>query len=227
MNEFDNYIKDYRSNNDNALWLSGESSEFFATYKVEKLVEWFGNLEHQTILDFGCGDGLMLSKLVQKTGNNHAYGVDPSPKSIAQAQKRYPGINFQISSEKNTQLNFENHFFDFIFSAGTFHHIPFALHHNYVQELMRILKPNGHLVIFELNPLNPLTQITFRNNPIDKNATMLSAHYSYNLLKKYGTTEIRYVAFYPKFLGTFRWSEKFFTKLPLGALYAAILKKEA
>jgi SAM-dependent methyltransferase len=94
-----------------------------------------------------------------------------------------------------------------------------------MKEIVRILKPGGVFVIFELNPLNPLTVRTFRRNPIDQDATMLKPWYAYNLTNKFGTSTIKFYCFFPKFFAWLRPLEKFLTKFPFGALYAMILKK--
>jgi ubiquinone/menaquinone biosynthesis C-methylase UbiE len=154
------------------------------------------------------------------------YGIDPSSKSIKDAQYNYPAINFSINSEDSTTLAFEDSTFDMIFSAGTFHHIPFRMHDSYIAELIRILKNNGYLIIFELNPFNPLTIATFKANPIDKNAHMLSPWYTYSLLAKHGAPVTKFIAFFPNCLRFLRSFEKFLTAIPLGALYATIIKKK-
>lgn len=225
MKEFDNYIENYRKNCDNALSISGESSAFFAEYKALKLKEWFPEYKTKkcSILDFGCGDGLMTSFV--KSNFNHAalYGVDPSPESIKTAQQNFPGIIFSANSENTSDLNFDKNTFDLIFSAGTFHHIPFEKHQGYLDEIFRILKPGGSFILFELNPLNPLTVITFKRNPIDYNATMMTPWYSYSLCKKFSKKcSTKFYCFYPNFLRKLRFSEKFMTKIPFGALYAII-----
>jgi ubiquinone/menaquinone biosynthesis C-methylase UbiE len=225
--EFDSYINNYRQNCDNALWLSGESSDYFAQYKAQKIYQWFSKKisKGQKILDFGCGDGLMTFYISQLFKDSHVFGVDPSPESIKEAQKKYTYIHFSTNSETTTHLNFENATFDLIYSAGTFHHIPFVMHQGYIDELMRLLKPGGLLTIFELNPLNPLTIYTFRNNQIDKHAQMLTPWYAFNLAKNYKKS-IQFVCFFPKPLKIFRHLEPFLSKLPLGALYALTLYKD-
>lgn len=227
--EFDHYIKDYRKNLDNALSLSGESSSFFAEYKALKLKEWF--LERivisQHILDFGCGDGVMTSFVAQYFPNASVYGIDPSPDSIKTAQQTYPAITFSTNYEDKTDLAFQDNTFDLIFTAGTFHHIPFNNHEGYFKEIFRILKPGGSFVLFELNPLNPLTVITFKRNPIDQNATMMTPWYSYKQCKKIWQKKLnlKFFCFYPRSLGWLRPTEKYITKVPLGALYAIIGNK--
>jgi ubiquinone/menaquinone biosynthesis C-methylase UbiE len=225
--EFDNYIDKYRDNCSNALWLSGESSDYFALYKAQKLKSWFPNNQYKSIkiLDFGCGDGLMTHYVSTLFSNATVYGVDPSEKSIIVAQKKFPHIQFQQNSETSTHLNFKDHTFDIIFSAGTFHHIPFAMHKNYLNELLRVLKPSGRLVIFELNPLNPLTVYTFKNNPIDAHAKMLNPWYAYNLTKAFAKPTLKFICFFPKPLKWLRGIEFLFTKVPFGALYSLIIEK--
>lgn len=227
-NEFDDYINNYRKNNDNALWLSGESSEFFAWYKAKKLKESIELTSREPkILDFGCGDGLMTHCVKKFFAHAKLYGVDPSAKSIQEARNNFSDITFLTNSTNSTNLDFYDNTFDLIFSAGTFHHIPFEMHNDYLAELMRICKPSGYLVIFELNPLNPLTVLTFKRNPIDRDAKMLTPWYSYYLGKKYGKTAVHFICFFPKFLERLRWFERFLTKLPLGALYMISIQKDS
>jgi len=225
--EFDSYIDKYRPNLDNQLWLSGESSTFFAKYKANKLKEWFPELvlQKQKILDFGCGDGVMTNFTSDIFKNAEVYGVDPSPKSIEEAQETFTHIKFTVNSDQTTQIDYPDNTFDLIFVAGAFHHIPFSMHQGYVQELNRIAKPNGKIIIFELNPLNPLTVFTFKRNPIDQNATMLKPWYGKKLGKKFGKTKVNFYCFFPRMLRRLRFFEKYLTKLPIGALYAIIISK--
>ena len=225
--EFDEYIDGYRSNCDKFLKLSGETSAYFAEYKAQKLAEWF---PHQTrssinILDFGCGDGTMTHFVKRYFPKSQVFGMDPSPKSIAEAKSHFPGITFLVSSDEHTQLGIEDGFFDIIFSAGVFHHIPFSMHEGYIQELMKKLKPGGRLIIFELNPLNPLTVLIFKRNPIDRNAKMMWPWYTDQLTQRYGKSCTKFYCFYPRVLSWLRPTEPYLTKLPLGALYATIVEK--
>lgn len=230
--EFDCYIKNYRKNLDKSLALSGESSIYFAQYKAAKLKEWLTARANQpqTILDFGCGDGMMTSFVAKEFPRAQVYGVDPSPESIKVAQEQYPSMHFVVNSEKKSDLEFNDRMFDIVFAAGAFHHIPFEMHQGYLQEISRILKPDGVFVMFELNPFNPLTVRTFKRNPIDQNAVMLRPSYAKNLLKQTiptASVETKFYCFYPNILKYLRWTEKFMTKISMGALYATIAQKKA
>jgi len=229
--EFDHYIQNYRGNLDAHLSLSGESSTYFAQYKAQKLHEWLSSkvATHPIILDFGCGDGLMTQFVAAEFSTAACYGIDPSSESIAVAQEKYPHITFAVNSETHTSLPYEDHFFDIIFAAGAFHHIPFSMHPGYLAELKRICKPKGYIVMFELNPLNPLTVYTFKHNPIDQNAKMLTPWYAKRLcttVLKNKEITLNYYCFFPHKLRFLRPLEKFITWLPISALYAVLVKTD-
>ncbi len=226
--EFDQFAQQYRPDLDKALSLSGESSAYFAQLKVKKLAQWIPLLSNQeaTILDFGCGDGLMTSFLKQEFSRAAVFGVDPSPKSIEIAQKNYIDVSFSVNSDTATTLDFPDGMFDVVCAAGAFHHIPFSMHEGYMNEINRILKKNGTFVLFELNPLNPVTVMIFRRNPIDKNACMLWPWYARSLNSKYGKVRTKFYSFFPHALKYLRFTESFMTKVPFGALYAVIMNKK-
>lgn len=225
--EFDNYIDSYRTTCDKYVGLSGENSTFFAEYKAKKLYTWLPEYHDKecSILDFGCGDGMMTSFVKKFFPVANVTGVDPSAKSIEQARELYNNISFQETDGITLQLPDSS--FDVIFAAGAFHHIDFADHEQHMKELYRVLKPGGRFVMFELNSYNPLTVYTFKRNPIDQHATMMSPKYGLNLVNKFGPSQIKFYCFFPKFLGALRGMEDYMTKIPLGALYAVISSKKA
>jgi ubiquinone/menaquinone biosynthesis C-methylase UbiE len=225
--EFDQFAKDYRGILDSVCNLTGESSEYFAQLKAEKLIEWFPLLQNEklSILDFGCGDGMMTHFINISFPNATVFGVDPSPKSIEIAQKKYPNITFGVNSDSETIINFNDSMFDLVLAAGSFHHIPYHMHKGYLDELLRILKQKGSLVLFELNPLNPGTRLMFHRSPFEENAKMLTPWYTYKMSRSFGGCAINYYSFFPHFLRWFRPLEKILKKVPFGGLYAAIMKK--
>ncbi|MBI2775493.1 class I SAM-dependent methyltransferase [Candidatus Dependentiae bacterium] len=225
--EFDQFAKDYRGILDDVCGLTGESSQYFAQLKIQKLAEWFPQLVNKeiTILDFGCGDGMMTCFASEMFKKAKVYGVDPSPKSIAIAQQKYPHITFAVNSDSDTKIELDDSMFDLVVAAGAFHHIPYRMHEGYLNELMRILKRDGILILFELNPLNPGTQLMFHRSPFEDNAKMLKPWYTYKIARPYGGCTINYYCFFPRFMRMFRPLEKILKKIPCGGLYAAIIKK--
>jgi ubiquinone/menaquinone biosynthesis C-methylase UbiE len=223
--EFDAFIENYRENQNKHVSLSGESGAFFAQYKAEKLYEWFPEYREKniTVLDFGCGDGLMTELVHKVFPQATLFGIDPSEKSIEVAQRNFKTPHFFWFDGNKT--DFTDQSMDLIFAAGVFHHIPFEQHAACIKEIMRILKPGGRFVLFELNPLNPLTQITFKRSPVDRDAQMLWPNYAKKITALSGNLHIKYYCFFPHFARALRFLEPYMTWLPLGALYAVILKK--
>jgi ubiquinone/menaquinone biosynthesis C-methylase UbiE len=223
--EFDHYIDNYRDMQNKAVALSGEESSFFAAFKTQKLTQWFPHYINApiSILDFGSGDGLMTDMVRKAFCQAKVFGVDPSGKSIEFARQEYPEITFKQAF--GPTLPFDDATFDLIFAAGVFHHIKFYEHKAYIQDIIRVLKPGGSFVLFELNPLNPLTQITVARNPIDVDAKLLTPWYAKRLLKKYGTTRLIFYCFFPRWFAMLRSLEPYMKKIPLGSLYAVIVLK--
>ncbi len=177
------------------------------------------------MLDFGCGIGTMTAFVEKQFTHAHIHGIDPSLESIKIAQKRYPNISF--SQSHGTKIDFDDNYFDFVFAAGAFHHIPFSEHEEYKKELLRVLKPGGDFVLFELNPLNPGTTFIFNRSPIEKNARMLYPRYARSLFGDFGLVSTKYYSFFPNFLRWFRPAEKYMTKIPVGGLYACLAVKNS
>lgn len=223
--EFDEFCQNYRKIVDENLWVSGETSEYFAEYKVRMLCEWFPEKINQNlkILDFGCGDGLMTEYIKRYFMYSKIYGADISQKSIIQARESFRGIDFSVID--GSYLPFEEREFDLVVAAGVFHHIQPIDQKPWVEEIHRVLKPGGTIVIFELNPLNLGTLYIFRNHPMEKNAKMLFPWRVEKLLSSFTQTTIKFYCFFPNWMKFLRPIERFISWLPLSGLYAGIARK--
>ena len=73
------------------------------------------------------------------------------------------------------------------------------MYENILNELHRILKPGGVIIIFEHNPLNPLTRYAVNTCPFDENAKLISANKMKEKLITSGfkNIEINYRIFFP------------------------------
>jgi len=103
------------------------------------------------ILDLGCGNGQFFE--VFKDSEVDYFGIDNSEKMIEIAKKRYPRGNFQVADALN--LPFPANYFDKILSFAVFHHVPSEeIRLNFLEEVKRVLKPNGLLIltVWNLNP---------------------------------------------------------------------------
>lgn len=102
------------------------------------------------ILDFGCGNGRLVELFSNK--NIKYFGVDVSQKLIDIAKNKYPdeGLHFQKISGSDS-LAFADNFFNSVYSIAVFHHLPKEQAKKMAQELFRITKSDGHIIITAWN----------------------------------------------------------------------------
>lgn len=103
--------------------------------------------ERMTILDVGCGNGLLLSKIADRF--SECYGVDYSHSMIAKAKELLPSGQFYQSDAQN--LNFNDKTFDRVLSYSIFHYFPsyeYAL--SVILQMIRVTKVNGVVLIGDL-----------------------------------------------------------------------------
>lgn len=112
----------------------------------------------KVVLEIGCGDG-KGTKLIKKYFHpQQIYAVDLDERMIAQAKKKNndPAVSFEVADA--CSLRYDDNTFDAIFDFGVIHHIP-----NWkdcLDELKRVLKTNGELIIEDLS-IETFTSSTF------------------------------------------------------------------
>lgn len=97
--------------------------------------------DNERVLDLGCGNGRFYEKLK----NTNYTGVDNSEKLIEIAKDKYPEADFKIASALD--LPFKNEEFDKVYSFAVLHHIPQEYHNKFLEEVKRILKKDGVLIL--------------------------------------------------------------------------------
>lgn len=198
---------------ENPVRLEEESNEYNA-YLCDKISQWFFHHIDQpiSILDFGCGKALLTYFIQRAFFKASITAVDKKTTLIQKNQKKYPNITFM--SSKNTIFPFDDCTFDLIYTSNVMHHIRPPDHKKMINELMRIVKPMGSLIIIEFNPYNLQTRKIFRKEH-DSNTHMVSAGYFKNLLKRDNyTMTVSYL--YPNSLSM----DTYCNKIPFGPLYA-------
>lgn len=85
------------------------------------VAELIASVPHDTIMDLGCGDGALLSELVQKFPNSKLYGSDVSAEAVELAKKAVPGAEFEVL-ELGTEFKFEGQY-DVIVMSEVMEHI--------------------------------------------------------------------------------------------------------
>jgi len=111
-------------------------------------------------MDLGCGQGWHVCEMAQR--GYQMYGVDRSAEqlkfAVGCAEER--GLNVDLRAASLPTLPFPDNFFDFVYAINVFHHLtddearPKAL-----EEIVRVLKPQGIFFLQEINTINPLFRI--------------------------------------------------------------------
>ena len=95
------------------------------------------------ILDAGCGNGLFI-QLMRKLQPDAVYhGIDYSHEEVKEARKK--GLSVKQGNFDEQGISFPAHSFDVAYTGEVIEHLYNPDH--YLQELNRILKKNGHLVL--------------------------------------------------------------------------------
>jgi ubiquinone/menaquinone biosynthesis C-methylase UbiE len=221
--EFDKFAEEYMAAHKANLKISGEDPDFFARYKldeIERLWKAKGFKQPARVLDFGCGIGSSLPHLQRIFPQAQVVGLDVSEKSLQIAAIRFPGVAELVAYDGET-LPFEPQRFDLVFSSCVFHHIDHGRHEAILGDLRKILSDDGHMVIFEHNPINPVTRYIVATCPFDENAVLVPAPAlkATEIRAGFSAVETRFLGFFPGPLSALRPLEPALGFLPIGAQY--------
>lgn len=226
--EFDQFADEYHAQHAANIAVTGEAPEYFAEYKIAALKQIVDTARAPSgaIVDFGAGIGSSVAYFRKYFPASKLTCADPSGKSLDLAKTRFPGSEqYLVIDEKAVPAGDAQ--FDLAFSACVFHHIPHEEHPRWLSELHRVTSADGSLVIFEHNPLNPLTVRAVNTCPFDINARLIGARALAKRVREAGwkRTTIRYHVFFPRALAALRSVEPWLAWLPLGGQYSLTARK--
>jgi SAM-dependent methyltransferase len=98
--------------------------------------------DFEAILDFGCGDGRFLDFMTARVQAKKLLGCDVLTSRVAHCGQRFPAAKV-FACQPTPPLDLEDGAVDFIFSYSVFTHLSEENHLNWLQELARVLKPDG------------------------------------------------------------------------------------
>jgi SAM-dependent methyltransferase len=225
--EFDKSARDYEALFQPWLRIAGASREYFARSRVEWLSHLLGGQEvaPTRVMDFGCGTGISLLLLADILHAKQVIGLDTSEESLAVAHQRVGSRPVELATPARYLPRQD---LDLVFCSGVFHHIPVAARPAVVDYIYRCLRPGGILAMWENNPWNPIHSFAMKHSEIDKNAVPLSPPGAHRLVgvERFRVIRTDYLFFLP---GYFRWLhplEKWLIKVPLGAQYQLLARRE-
>jgi SAM-dependent methyltransferase len=226
--DFDEYSDDYRDAVEESISFVGADLEFFTQAKAEALLdlvrERVGEPGRASFLDVGCGPGETDRLLKGKVGR--LAGVDVAPRMVERASRLNPWAEYR-SFEPGGSLPFGDGSFDVCFAISVLHHVPRSERPALLDEMKRTLRTGGLLVVFEHNPINPLTRRAVAGCEFDRDAELLGSREARRLLRQAGLAEPgrRYIEFFTRDSGLLRGVESRLGWLPLGAQYAVFANR--
>jgi SAM-dependent methyltransferase len=235
--EFDAFAADYAGGMDNPLKaLAGASGDDFLGVKLDWLLRHVLTPERRRsnfrILDYGCGRGDFLNLMARRGITLDMTGSDISTGMLQEGARHWPkdAPLPRFLAQNGAAVPLADGAVDLIVISSVLHHVAPAERNAVYAELHRLLKPGGEVVVFEHNPLNPVTRYVVAHTPIDANAILLGAGEASAGLTQAGFVAPRcnYIMFAPPRLGALaRLVDRLLFWLPLGAQYAVLARKRA
>lgn len=219
---FDGYAKNYQDLQDKSTKISGESWDYFLRNKAQFVKNHSGDLRPAKILDFGCGIGGLSWELKKVFPDSSVHGFDVSSESI----KLVPDVLTHQGKFTHDYQHLDTDY-DLAVVSGVFHHVAPDERNKVASQLAHVLKTGGRAVVFEHNPLNPLTRYAVRQCEFDHDALLVFPGPLKNVLTSSGLShlELSYLVFFPKPLSWLRRFDSHLSWCPLGATYAWVGEK--
>ncbi len=161
-------------------------------HKITKLPAWerlfkrivwsqIGDLKGLSILDFGSGEGITADHYAE---NNYVTAIEPSEEMIFSAWKDHEYK--QIVGDVSALSRYDDHTFDFIICHNVLEYVEDKQY--IVNELARVLKPNGRLSVVKHNRAGRVMQMAVLLDDFEKANALLDGKNS--TASKFGS--IRY-----------------------------------
>lgn len=99
-----------------------------------------------TVLDFGCGCGRLIRQW-RDPEVPRLHGTDCNPEQIEWCARKLGGLAQFRANKLEPPLDYQDETFDFVYAASVFTHLPEGLQYAWQDELKRVLKPGGYLLI--------------------------------------------------------------------------------
>jgi tRNA (cmo5U34)-methyltransferase len=106
----------------------------------------FDGREKLSILDLGCGDGIVTERMRSRFPGNTFYLLDGSPAMLEKAKRRLEGVNLHFlcqTFDAYVDSSIQDAKYDLIFSVNAIHHLSFLEKGGLYTKLFRELKHGG------------------------------------------------------------------------------------
>ena len=174
-----------------------ENIFYRALYNINE--DFFSYIEKKAtqsqILDFGCGTGVFIERTI-KYKPKKIVGIDISKVSIDKAKDKAKklGINADYYVDNCEATKFKGESFDIVYGTGILHHLEF---NKCLDEIYRVLKPNGSLIFIEPLGTNPIINLYRKLTPNSRSKDehpLIKKDFEY-IKNKFVDTNIKYYGF--------------------------------
>ena len=121
-------------------------------YGVYERLIGLGLNAHSTVLELGCGIGMMTSLLKRTVNQGKIHAIDISAASIEYGKAKFGGANITFSTQDITTFETQLNTPDFITLIDVLEHIPLELHAALFRRISQVMGLNSHFVINLPNP---------------------------------------------------------------------------
>jgi len=152
-------------NTDEIAWFlaSGRISFDGISYALSK--NKYKKEDFKAVLDFGCGCGRVI-RCWRDVHGPHLHGTDYNPDLIQWSRRHLDKLGDFHINLMSPPMDFKDNTFDFVYALSVFTHMPEELQTEWMDELHRIIAPDGLLLITlhgrsRIHQLSPTEQEEF------------------------------------------------------------------
>lgn len=132
-----------------------QTADAYLARTEQALIDHLHLRGHERLLEVGCGEGGNLKLLGTKP--RRAVGVDYSLGKIRWAAQHVPRATFARADA--TVLPFCGEAFDVVLCRDVLHHLEVPDKHRVVEEMLRVCREGGRVVVIEPNGSNPIMRL--------------------------------------------------------------------
>jgi ubiquinone/menaquinone biosynthesis C-methylase UbiE len=124
-----------------------------------------GIADGDDVLDIGCGTGTLAVAAARASSGVNVTGLDADASILTRARKRASdaGLEIRFDEGRSNALPYADASFDVVLSTLFFHHLSDEAKRETAEEIVRVLRPGGRLVVGDLGrPQDPLMRVAVR-----------------------------------------------------------------
>ncbi|MEF8874873.1 MAG: methyltransferase domain-containing protein [Candidatus Thermoplasmatota archaeon] len=148
-------------------------------YAREGIIDKLDLEGNPALLDVGGGTGTLLKKIKKKESDINPYLLDTSREMMSES------TTDNLVSGKACKTPFEDSSFDYVLCTDALHH--FKNKEKSLEEMMRVLKSGGQIIILEFDPKSLITKfIEFGEKMIGESSSFFEPGYLKSFFRERG-----------------------------------------